>query len=641
MLQLKDIGIEFGERTLFSNVSLSVSEGDKVGLVGANGSGKTTLFKIIEGEVEPSRGSVYKSNGIKIGYLHQRYLADPQKTVYEEALQAFSELMELEVQIEDIRQKLLLEEDVDNNVKAQNRCMERYEAKGGLTYRNRTRAALLGLGFSPQDLEISAAELSGGQATRLNLCRLLLSNCDLLLLDEPTNHLDIKASAWLEDFLRTSSQTFIVISHDRYFLDKVTNSTYEIENGSVAGYTGSYSEFILKKEAYQRSLHEQALQTDKEIKRLEGIIQQQRQWNRERNIRAAESKQKIIHRLQRDRIAPGEESKKISFQFQRSSRGGKEVLQVAEVGKQYEDALIFKNFHMQLNRGDFCFLIGPNGCGKSTLLKIIAGILEPTWGRSTLGANISLGYYDQNLEFKDETKTVLEEVWEAVPCMEQTQVRTALAAFLFRGDDVFKPIKILSGGEKARVVLLKLMLLAPNLLILDEPTNHLDIQSREALEQALLSYEGTLLIVSHDRYFINQLATKICRMEKDGCKEYTGNYDVYVEKYTPPLEEEEEDKKESMGKKDYWERKEKEAACRKLVSSLESYEKQIEALEKELAIIHQQLELPDTACNFARVMELHEEMEQAAAELDRLYALWAETEHAREAMEAMGNENKP
>ncbi|MHB1316128.1 MAG: ribosomal protection-like ABC-F family protein [Christensenellales bacterium] len=632
LLGLKDVGMMFGTRELLRGISFSVSEGDRIGLVGVNGSGKTTLFKIIEGELEPTQGSVYKSSAMKAGYLQQRYAANPGYTVYEEALQVFADLMELETRLERVRQKLEQGLSVEENVIAQNRMMEQYEEQGGLTYRNRTRSALLGLGFLPQELELNVTALSGGQLTRLNLCRVLLSQCDLLLLDEPTNHLDMEATAWLEDFLHSSKKTFLVISHDRYFLDRVTNYTYEIENGSTLGFAGNYSTFLAKKAEHMKSLENQALQTDKEIKRLQGIIKQQKQWNRERNIKTAESKQKAIDRLQRNRVAIEKEPGSISFSFHAASRGGNDVLQAEDVGKSFDDHLLFENVNIRLQKGDRYFVIGPNGCGKTTLLKIIMGKLEPTKGAVRLGAGVTAGYYDQNLSGLDEHKTVLDEVWDSFPHMDQTQVRNALASFLFKSDDVYKPVHALSGGEKARVALLKLMLSSPNLMILDEPTNHLDIRSRETLEEALSSYEGTLLIVSHDRYFINKLATKVCRMELHRCLEYSGNYDAFTEKYDPSPQEETA-QKESPVKRDYYGKKEKESAYRKILTRLANCEEEIRNTEKEITGLHVELSSPETACDFKKIMELNNVLSQKTAELNELYHLWEQADREREAME--------
>ena len=611
---------------------LVLRRGIKIGLVGVNGCGKTTLFRIIEGEMEPTQGAVYRSNGLKIGYLQQRYAANLQNTAYEEALDVFSYLMDMEVQMNQVQQKLEQGLDMESNIRIQNHLMEQYESQGGLTYRSRTRSALLGLGFLPNELEINVTALSGGQMTRLNLCRVLLSQCDFLLLDEPTNHLDMEATIWLEDFLRTSKKSIIIISHDRYFLDRVTNMTYEIENGSLLGFNGNYSTFLAKKAEYQKSLENQALQTDKEIKRLEGIIKQQRQWNRERNIRTAESKQKIIDRLEKKRVEIQKEPGKISIEFHAKNRGGNEVLAVSEMGKVYDNNLIFEHATFQLMKGDRYFIIGPNGCGKSTLLKIIVGELEPTWGTVKLGANISVGYYDQNLSGMNEEKTVLDEVWDKFPYMEQTEVRNALASFLFRGDDAGKLITTLSGGEKARVALLKLMLSTPNLMILDEPTNHLDIRSRETLEEALSSYEGTLLIVSHDRYFINKLATKVCRLEQRACIEYSGNYDVYMEEYVPK-QQEKTVQKESEGKKEYWEKKEREASYRKILSRLNEYEGKIKMTEAEINSLHQQFSLPEISSDYQKIMELSRKLEAKKTELDTLYELWESADHDRETME--------
>ncbi|MDE6124118.1 MAG: ATP-binding cassette domain-containing protein, partial [Eubacterium sp.] len=418
----------------------------------------------------------------------------------------------------------------DELIAKQDFLTNEFQANGGLTYKSLTRSSLTGLGFDEKDFDMPTSKLSGGQKSKLILAKLLLSKADLLLLDEPTNHLDISAVEWLESFLSSFSGAFIVISHDRYFLDKVTDKTIEIENNKLRSYKGNYSEFLVKKEAEQKAIEEKYELDLKEIERLEGIIAQQRQWNREKNIKTAESKEKVIERIKAQMVVPDAKVQKIRFDFTPKCVSGDDVLDVFELSKSFGDKKIFENVSFQIKKGQRVFLLGDNGCGKTTLLKILMQDYFPDCGKFKFGANLFTGYFDQVQAKLDLSKTAIDEVWSAFPHLTETRVRNALAAFLFKGDEVYKVLEKCSGGERARIALLKLMLGQFNFLLLDEPTNHLDAFSREELENTLLNYSGTMLIVSHDRYFINKLATSIIELTPNGVNTYFGNYDDYAEK---------------------------------------------------------------------------------------------------------------
>ena len=531
VLSISKLSMAFGERTLFSDMSFEVESRDKVGLIGRNGVGKTTLFKLICGELEPTAGVIAAERGKQIGYMEQHACSSGNRSIYDELESVFSDLMHMENEIEKITSTIESSTgDLTDLIARQTELIERFERDGGLTYKSRTRAALVGLGFKEQEFGMPTSALSGGQRSKLSLLKLLLSGSDLLLLDEPTNHLDIASVAWLEGFLRDFKGAMIIVSHDRYFLDAVTNKTVEIEHGKCMTYKGAYSEFIKKKQAYEKSLLHKYENDIKEIKRIEGIIEQQRRWNRERNIRMAESKQKEIDRIKEQMVVPDGALENIRMRFEPRHESGNDVLMAKDLSKAFGDKRLFKDVGLHITKGERVFILGDNGCGKTTLFRILSGKLRPDTGEYEYGAMVDVGYFDQMQENLNLNNTAIDEIWNAYPQLTETKIRSSLAAFLFKGDEVYKPLSAMSGGERARVSLLKLMLGGYNLLLLDEPTNHLDAGSREALEDTLRDYEGTLLIISHDRYFINKLADRVLAMEKDGLTEYLGNYDNYLER---------------------------------------------------------------------------------------------------------------
>ena len=482
VLDVQNLTLSFGADMLFKDVSFSIKDKEKVGLIGCNGAGKTSLFKLIIGEYTADSGNCFVGKNVKLGYM-QQHTCSENNTVYNELVSVFSDLIDVEKQLDDVNKRLTDNVgSLDENIALQDRLNDYYTNNGGLTYKSLTRSALIGLGFTENDFDMPTSKLSGGQRSKLILAKLLLSKADFLLLDEPTNHLDINAVEWLEGFLKDFSGACLIISHDRYFLDKITTKTIEIENKKSRCYEGNYSAFLVKKEAEQKAVEEKYENDMKEIARLEGIIEQQRQWNREKNIKTAESKEKVIERIKAQLVIPDSRVAKIRFDFSPNCVSGEEVLNVENLSKSFGDKVVFSNASFDVRRKEKVFLLGDNGCGKTTLLKILMKDYMPDSGRFKFGSMVQTGYFDQVQEKLDLNKTALDEVWSHFPAMTETAVRNALAAFLFKGDDVYKVLKDCSGGERARVALLKLMLGKFNFLLLDEPTNHLDAFSREELE---------------------------------------------------------------------------------------------------------------------------------------------------------------
>ena len=616
----------FSDETLFDNVSFNIAEGDKIGFVGVNGAGKSTLFKIINGMTDSDGGELFRNKLTKIGYLDQYTCIESENTIMGEMLSAFDEVISIENELETIQQNIENKNgDINSLVARQTALREKFERLDGYTYKSRIRSALIGLGFSEADFNRRVGELSGGQKTRVSLGRLLLSDANLLLLDEPTNHLDIESVEWLEGFLQNCQSAFVIISHDRYFLDKVTNRTFELENGRLRTYSGGYSEYISQREIERKSEERQFENTMHEIERLEGIVEQQKRWNREKNIKTARSKQKVIDKLEKTLVKPTEKNEEIGFSFKALPGGGQDVLITENVGMRFGEKRIFNNCSAHIVKGEKVFLLGPNGCGKTTFIKNIIGKYEPSEGNIKIGANIEIGYYDQIQENLSRDKTVFDELHDTYPMMTQTQLRNALAVFLFKGEDVFKEISKLSGGERARVELAKLMLRPVNFLIMDEPTNHLDITSREALEGALIGYDGTLLMVSHDRYFINKLADRILYMGEDGLECYIGNYDDFAakraEKTAVPAAGQAHEKPKNA---DYAEQKRVQAEKRKIASRLNKVEQSISDAEKRLEELNEEMLKPEYAADFTKLAEMSKEAEKTDSALTALMEEWEE-----------------
>ena len=509
-LSVRNLTMTFIERNLFTDVSFDVEERDKVGFIGANGVGKTTLFKILNGEISPVSGTVTFSKNVRPGYMEQHACNNPRADVYHELLSVFDYLSDMETEISALAHQIDNKSgNLDELVERQTMLIEQFERAGGLTYKSRTRSALLGLGFSENDFTMPVGNLSGGQRSKLCLAKLLLSQSNMLLLDEPTNHLDIDAIAWLEGFLRDFKGAMIIISHDRYFLDNVTNKTIELEHNRAMVYKGSYSEFVKKKESVNESLKNKYEHDLKEIKRIEGIVEQQKRWGQAHNFITAASKQKEADRIKDGLVAPESELETMRMHFEPRCESGNDVLICKNLAKSFDDKQLFKNVDIHIRKGERVFIIGGNGCGKTTLFRILTGKTPMNSGEYDYGANVEIGYFDQMQQNLDLSKTALDEVWDTFPNMTQTEVRSALASFLFKGDEVFKPLSKMSGGERARVSLLKLMLKGSNFLLLDEPTNHLDMKTKDILKQALLDFDGTLIVVSHDRDFLDGLVSKV------------------------------------------------------------------------------------------------------------------------------------
>ena len=623
----------FGERTLFSDVNFTVQNQERIGFVGANGTGKTTLLNIITGREEADAGGLSRVSGLTVGYLAQHVCADSARTCLDETLQVFAPLLELEAAVEQAARAL----DTDHSAAAIEKhadLSERFQRDGGLTFRARTRSALLGLGFRESELELPVSALSGGQKSKIGLARLLLSAPGLMLLDEPTNHLDIPSVEWLEDFLLNCPSACIIVSHDRYFLDKVTNRTFELENGRLTASDGNYTRFLELKAQRRAAQEKQYENTIREIKRIEGIIAQQRQWNREKNIKTAESKQKQVDRLTATLDKPDKELEEIRFQFKIKKESGGDVLTVRELSKSFPGRTLYEHVDLDIKKRERVFLIGGNGCGKTTLLKQILAEAGREESGVRLGAGVSVGYFDQTGGTLHPGKTALDEIWDAYPKMTQTAVRNALAVFLFKGEDVFKRVSELSGGERARVALCKLMLAGDNLLLLDEPTNHLDLYAREALEQALLAYPGSLLVVSHDRYFINKLAHKVCCLTPSGLETYLGDYDRYLALRRPAETAAALKKEMGAGGRQYKERKQQESELRRLRGAVGRCEEKIAAAEAQLDSLQNALADPAVSADYEKAMELTGKIAQVNEMLEGLMQEWDDSVQKLEKMEA-------
>ncbi|MDK0870889.1 ABC-F family ATP-binding cassette domain-containing protein [Clostridium perfringens] len=640
ILSCRHLTKSFGIDEILRDVTFNINEGDKVGLIGPNGEGKSTLFKILTKQLDYDSGELFLDKNKTLGYLSQNLSLDSENTIYDEMLSVFSSLTELEDKIKTLEEKLnepydASKEEYHNKlIKDYTLSQELYENRGGYTFRGEISRVLKGLGFLEEDFNNQIVNLSGGQKTRLALCKLLLRKPDLLLLDEPTNHLDLEAIEWLEEYLNGYKGTVFVISHDRFFLDSVTNTTFELIGGKIHCYNASYTKFLeLRKKDIEARLKAYNLQ-QAEIKRQEEIIEKFRSFNREKSVRAAESRQKALDKM--DRLEAPEvikEASKISFET--LVKSGNDVLHIENLKKSY-DSLLFENVNLDLKRGEKVALIGENGRGKTTLFKIIMGMLKQDSGSVSLGKNVFTGYYDQEQSNLNLHKTIIDEVWDDFPNLTTTEVRNYLASFLFTGDDVFKEISLLSGGEKCKINLLKLMLSKANLLLLDEPTNHLDIMSREALEDAILSYDGTLIVISHDRYFLNKVINKIVELQENGLKTYLGNYNYYMDKKANPNRYEDIDEEINQGKTKTQikeERKKKKSAeksARALRAQLRDVEKLIPQKEEELEKLQGMLCTEEVYSNPEESVRVNKEINSVQEEIDSLYATWEELSESLE-----------
>ena len=633
ILSCQGICKSFGDKVILKDASFHIEEREKAALVGSNGAGKTTLLRIIMHELSADSGTVVLAKDSRIGYLAQYQDIQGHRTIYEELLTTKQHILDMEQRMRSIEQEMkhACQEELDRLMNAYTRLNHEFELENGYAYKSELTGVLKGLGFSEEDFDQPVETLSGGQKTRVALGKLLLSRPDILLLDEPTNHLDMESISWLENYLLNYSGAVFIVSHDRYFLDKVVTKVVEIEAGQVLCFPGNYSSFAEKKARLRDAQYKAYLNQQREIRHQEAVIVKLKSFNREKSIRRAESREKMLNKIQRiDK--PAEIQTQMRLSLEPRTVSGNDVLTVENLAKSFPGQPLFRNVSFQIKRGERVALIGNNGTGKTTMLKILNGLLSADTGSFSLGAKVQIGYYDQEHHVLHSDKTIFQEISDAYPSLTETEIRNMLAAFLFTGDDVFQEISSLSGGERGRVSLAKLMLTEANFLILDEPTNHLDIASKEILEEALNSYTGTVLYVSHDRYFINQTATRILELTNCAVVNYIGDYDYYLEKkeeltekYAPVQKETQTPVSEetvSESKLTWQQQKEEQALKRKQENELKKTEKRIEELETRDKEIDETLILPDVCTNAGRCAELSREKEAIQKELEELYEKW-------------------
>lgn len=632
ILACNHINKSFITNVILDDITFHIEEKEKIALIGMNGSGKTTLFRIISNDLEADSGEIIKSKNCSIGYLPQHVSIDSDKTVYDELLTVFNHLIEIE---EELRQMESListakPDRLDQLVKDYDHLRESFEDNQGYIYKSLIRGVLVGLGLSDDAYDKPVSILSGGQKTRVALAKLLLQNPTVLLLDEPTNHLDIDAIEWLEGFLKKYNGAAIIISHDRYFLDRIVTKVVELEHSKSFVYEGNYSFFIKQKAINKEIEAKQYINQQREIKRQEQVIDKLRQFNREKSIKRAQSREKLLDKVERIE-KPLESSDGMRLTLTPQIQSGNDVLDAKDLSKSFDDLKLFENLNFQVKRGDKIALVGPNGIGKTTLFRIFMGTVEPSLGQVTLGSNVLVGYYDQEHQTLNDSSSIIEELQDAFPNTKTGTIRNVLAAFLFTGDDVFKLISTLSGGEKGRVALAKIMLSKANFLLLDEPTNHLDILSKEILEDALVNYEGTVLYISHDRYFINKTATKVLDMSTTGMDTYLGNYDYYSEKKLEVIEQSLEETPVISNAKEQWlKSKEIQANFRRLENQLAKTEKEIHHTEEALDAIEAQLFLEEVYTDPKKSEEYVLQRSDLESQLEDLYAQWEEDSLALE-----------
>lgn len=641
ILSVSNIGKSFSEKVILENVSFHLEDYDKAALVGINGAGKTTLLKIIVGEVSPDEGLVTFSKGKTFGYLAQNTEVSGDISIYDSLLKVKEPLLILEKNLRRMEEQMqrLTGEALDELMKQYTDANHQYEVNGGYLYRSEITGVLKGLGFAQEDFSRSLATLSGGQKTRVALGHLLLTRPDLIILDEPTNHLDMASISWLENYLLNYKGAVLIVSHDRYFLDKIAGRVIELDQGKATVFQGNYSAYSVKKEMLRTAQWNAYLKQQQEIRHQEEVIDKLKAFNREKSIKRAESREKALNKLQRiDKPTEADSQMKLTLTPHLTS--GKDVLEVQGLSKAFPPQTLFTDLSFSIKRGEHVAIIGDNGTGKTTLLKIINGLLEADSGTITLGTNVVMGYYDQEHQMLSREKTLMEEISDSYPYLTGTQIRNTLAAFLFTGEDVFKQIGSLSGGEQGRVALAKLMLSESNFLILDEPTNHLDILSREILEGAINHYEGTLLYVSHDRYFINKTAHRILDLSGQCLTSYMGNFDYYLEKRPEPADNlgqgsfppaafgrevsPKEEAPSSSQKEDYRLRKEEQAARRKKENALKKTEEEISRIELRLSQLDGEMAHPQNCSNSCRLQELQAEKDGLEERLLELMEIWEE-----------------
>lgn len=627
VLACQNLSKSYGVTEILNNINFHIESKEKIAIVGINGAGKSTLLKIIMQEEEADEGQVVISKDIKVGYLAQHQDSYFDKTIYEELLSVKQDVITLQEQMRQLEldMKHLEGNALESALERYTRMTHTFEQQEGYAFESQITGILKGLGFSESDFNRPVAELSGGEKTRVALGRLLLSRPDIILLDEPTNHLDLNSIGWLEGYLSSYDGAVIIVSHDRYFLDKIVTKVIEIENTKGTIYHGNYSYYASKREEVRLSRYRAYMNQQAEIKHQEEVIAKLKQFNREKSIKRAESREKMLDKIERLE-KPQEVHDEMRLALTPDIESGNDVLLIEGLTKSYGEHTLFTNIGMDIKRGERVALIGNNGTGKTTILKIINQLVPKDSGKIVLGAQVHIGYYDQEHQVLHPDKSIFDELHDTYPDMTNTKIRNVLAAFLFTGEDVFKEIKDLSGGERGRVSLAKLMLSNANFLILDEPTNHLDITSKEILEQALKNYTGTVLYVSHDRYFINQTATRILDLCPEGITSYIGNYDYYIEQKMVSTARQEEKspavKEESGSKKDWKKSKEEQAKERKRQNDIRKTEARIEELEQLLSSLDEEMALSENATNAVRLTEISQKQAKINEELEQLYETW-------------------
>ena len=633
ILACQNISKAFGTNEILKDASFHIEEREKAALVGINGAGKSTLFKIIVGEMTADTGEVILSKGKTLGYLAQHQDLTGDLTIYEEVLQAKQDLIRMEERLRALEEEMKHEqgERLEELMNTYTRLSHTFELENGYAYRSEVVGVLKGLGFEPEEFEKKVSTLSGGQKTRVALGRLLLTKPDVILLDEPTNHLEMESIAWLEGYLLNYSGAVFFVSHDRYFLDRVVTKIVEIDAGKVTTFEGNYSAYSQKKAMLREAAYHAWMNQQQEIRHQEEVIAKLKSFNREKSIRRAESREKMLDKME-VLEKPSEVRADMRIRLEPRVTSGNDVLRVSNLSKSFPGQPLFSDLNFEIRRGERVAIIGNNGTGKTTILKILNGVVAPDGGQIELGTKVQIGYYDQEHQVLHMDKTIFQEISDTYPYLTNTEIRNVLAAFLFTEDDVFQPIHTLSGGERGRISLAKLMLSNANFLILDEPTNHLDIVSKEILEQALRDYTGTVLYVSHDRYFINQTATRILELTNQQLVNYIGNYDYYLEKkeeltsiYAPSAAADNVEKPaQSAVKLDWKTQKEEQARQRKRENDLKKTEARIEELETRDAEIDEEMSQPEVATDVAKCVALSNEKAEIAAELEQLYEKWEE-----------------
>ena len=635
VLSCSHISKSFGTDEIIKDATFNIEDREKAAIIGINGAGKSTLLKIIVGELSADQGEVAFAKDSTYGYLAQHQNLSSDNSIYDEVLSTRQDILSMEASIRRMEEDMnnLSGNELDTLMEQYTRLTHDFDLAGGYAYRSEVTGVLKGLGFGENDFSLNVNTLSGGQKTRVALSKLLLSKPDIILLDEPTNHLDMNSISWLEGFLSDYKGSVIIVAHDRYFLDKIVSKVIEIDNGTVTTFSGNYTDYASKKAVLRNMQLKAYMNQQREIKHQEEVITKLKQFNREKSIKRAESREKMLDKIQiLDK--PSTLNDKMNIRLEPGIESGNDVLKVTGLSKAFDGNRLFNNISFEIKKGERVALIGNNGTGKTTILKILNGIIPADSGVVELGSNVYIGYYDQEHHVLDPDKTLFQEIQDAYPDLNNTRIRSTLAAFLFTGDDVFKYIRELSGGEKGRVSLAKLMLSNANLLILDEPTNHLDITSKEILENALNSYTGTVLYVSHDRYFINSTATRIIELTANTLVNYIGNYDYYLEKkdiLTAAVIKESvsptdsDNTSVSSNTKEQWlSSKEEQARLKKLKNNLARVEEQISSIEERLKEIDEEYMNPDIGSNTGRLMELHKEKEKLDDKLNNLYEKWEE-----------------